>query len=67
MPLEVLWSGDKANLRRRKCAFYWHGNAGESGNPPVLSGVPAPSAEKRLLQVLTAGGDYNPLISEDFE
>jgi DNA primase len=62
VPLEVLWSGDKANLRPQNARSTGMETSGNQGNPPVLSGVPAPSAEKRLLQVLTAGGDYNPLI-----
>ncbi len=62
VPLEVLWSGDKANLRPQNARSTGMETPGNQGNQPVLSGVPAPSAEKRLLQVLTAGGDFNPLI-----
>ncbi|MEX0880501.1 MAG: DNA primase [Thermoanaerobaculia bacterium] len=62
VPLEVLWSGDKANLRPQNPRSMSMERPGNPGNPAVLSGVSAPSVERKLLQVLTAGGDYNPLI-----
>ena len=59
VPLEVLWSADKANLQA--------GNARSigvtvSGNSETLSRLPAPAAEGLLLQVLTAGSSHNSLI-----
>jgi DNA primase len=59
VPLEVLWSGDKANRRGQNPRSI---DVGTPGNSAALSAVEAPPAEKRLLRALTAGGERNSLI-----
>jgi DNA primase len=59
VPLEVLWSGDKANRRSQNPRSI---DVGTPGNSATLSAVEAPPAEKRLLRALTAGGERNSLI-----
>jgi DNA primase len=59
VPLEVLWGGDKTNLQAPAGRFT---GVGTPGNDAALSGVAVPLVEKRLLQVLTAGGEHNSLI-----
>ncbi len=56
VPVEVLWDkpGPQAAAGLR--------TPGTPGNVPVLSGAETPGAERRLLQVLMAGGEFNPLI-----
>ena len=59
VPLEVLWGGEKANLRAE---ITRSSSVGTLGNTAVLSGVEAPTVEKRLLRFLTSGGEHNSLI-----
>jgi DNA primase len=59
VPLEVLWGADKANLQAPAGRST---GVGTPGNDAALSGVAVPLVEKRLLQVLTAGGELNSLI-----
>ena len=59
VPLEVLWSGQKEAPRPARAV---PAGPGTPGNRPALSERPAPAPERRLLQVLTAGGEYNSLI-----
>jgi DNA primase len=59
VPLEVLWGGEKANLRPE---ITRSSSVGTPGNTAVLSAVEAPAVETRLLRFLTAGGDHNSLI-----
>jgi len=59
VPLEVLWGGEKANLRAENPRS---SSVGTPGNNPVLSGPEAPVIERRLLRFLTSGGERNPLI-----
>ncbi|MGH9399765.1 MAG: DNA primase, partial [Thermoanaerobaculia bacterium] len=56
VPVEVLW--DKRGKRPEATAA----TPGTQGNVAVLSAVETPGAERRLLQVLMAGGEFNPLI-----
>jgi DNA primase len=56
VPVEVLW--DKPRGRPRDAVL----PPGTPGNVLVLSAVETPGAERRLLQVLMAGGEFNPLI-----
>jgi DNA primase len=56
VPVEVLW--DKRAKRPESAAPA----SGTLRNVPVLSAVETPGAERRLLQVLMAGGEFNPLI-----
>jgi DNA primase len=56
VPVEVLW--DKPGGRPRDAVL----PPGTPGNVLVLSAVETPGAERRLLQVLMAGGEFNPLI-----
>ena len=56
VPVEVLW--DKPGGRQKGAPR----GPGTPGNVPVLSGAETPAAERRLLQVLMAGGEFNPLI-----
>ena len=59
VPLEILWSGEKANLRPENTRSI---SVGTPGNSQALSAVPPPVAERKLLQVLTASGEYNSLV-----
>ncbi|HTR03812.1 MAG TPA: DNA primase [Thermoanaerobaculia bacterium] len=59
IPLEVLWSGEKANLRPE---ITRSSSVGTPGNAAALSALEAPAVEKRLLRFLTAGGERNSLI-----
>ncbi|MFY9552356.1 MAG: toprim domain-containing protein, partial [Thermoanaerobaculia bacterium] len=59
VPLDVLWSGDKANLRSESSRSI---GVGTAGNAAALSAVAVPNVERRLLQVLMAGGEVNSLI-----
>jgi DNA primase len=59
VPLEVLWGGQKEAARPLRAP---QAEAGTPGNKGALSEKPAPAPERRLLQVLTAGGEYNSLI-----
>jgi len=59
VPLDVLWGGRKEAARPPRGASVEQGTA---GNSPALSERPAPAPERRLLQVLSAGGEYNSLI-----
>ena len=59
IPVDVLWSGDPANLQ---AASGRSTGVGTSGNEAALSGMAVPIIERRLLQVLTAGGEHNSLI-----
>jgi DNA primase len=54
VPLEVLWGADKTNLETAKERS---SGVGTPGNSAALSPREAPSAEKRLLRALTAGGE----------
>jgi DNA primase len=59
VPLDILWSGDKANLRPENTRSI---SVGTAGNEQALSAVALPKLEHRLLQVLVAGGELNSLI-----
>jgi len=59
VPLEVLWGGQKEAQRPVRTP---PPAAGTEGNRTALSEKPAPGPERRLLQVLTAGGEFNSLI-----
>jgi hypothetical protein len=59
VPLDVLWSADKSNLR---APIARSTGMGTPGNAPALSAVGVPGAEKQLLQALMAGGEFNSLI-----
>jgi hypothetical protein len=59
VPLEVLWGGQKETPRLVRTA---PAEAGTTGNRGALSEKPAPASERRLLQVLSAGGEFNSLI-----
>jgi DNA primase catalytic core len=59
VPLEVLWGGEKANLRAE---ITRSSSVGTLGNTAVLSVVEAPVVERRLLRFLTSGGEHNSLI-----
>jgi len=59
VPLEVLWGGQKDAGRPARMPV---SEAGTPGNRPALSEKPAPAPERRLLQVLAAGGEHNSLI-----
>ena len=59
VPLEVLWDGEKANLRADKTRST---GVGTQGNTAVLSTVEAPALEKLLLRFLMSEVDNNPLI-----
>jgi DNA primase len=59
VPIEVLWGGQKEAPRAVRPASF---EAGTPGNKAALSEKPAPAPERRLLQVLTAGGEHNSLI-----
>ena len=56
VPVDVLWDKPKARPASGPAA------PGTQGNLRVLSGVETPRAERRLLQVLMAGGELNSLI-----
>jgi DNA primase len=56
VPVDVLW--DKAAARPATASP----GPGTQGNARVLSELETPKAERRLLQVLMAGGDLNSLI-----
>lgn len=56
VPVEVLW--DKPGPRPAATAR----TPGTQGNIAVLSGVETAGVERRLLQVLMTGGEFNPLI-----
>lgn len=56
VPVDVLW--DKPAARPSPAPK----PPGTPGNDRVLLGLETPKAERRLLQVLMAGGDFNPLI-----
>jgi len=59
VPVDVLWGADKANLDAPKPRSSGVGTAGNSG---ALTAPEAPSAEKRLLRALTAGGEHISFI-----
>jgi len=59
VPLDILWSGEKANLRPENTRSI---SVGTAGNEQALSAVALPKLEHRLLQVLVAGGELNSLI-----
>jgi DNA primase catalytic core len=59
VPLEVLWDGEKTNLRADKTRST---GVGTQGNTPVLSTVEAPVMERQLLRFLMSDADRNPLI-----
>ena len=59
VPLEVLWDGEKANLRADKTRST---GVGTQGNTAVLSTVEAPALEKLLLRFLMSEADNNSLI-----
>ncbi len=59
VPLEVLWGGDRANLRTENPRST---GVGTTGNTPVLSAVEAPAIERRLLRALTTGEEHKSLI-----
>ena len=59
IPLEVLWSGEKANLRPE---ITRSSSVGTVGNAAALSALEAPAVERRLLRFLTTGGERNALI-----
>jgi len=59
IPLDVLWSGEKANLRPENTRSI---SVGTAGNETALSAMALPKLEHRLLQVLVAGGELNSLI-----
>lgn len=59
VPLEVLWGGEKANLRAEITRSR---SVGTLGNMAVLSGVEAPDVEKRLLRFLISENGHNSLI-----
>jgi DNA primase len=59
VPLEILWSGEKANLRPENTRSI---SVGTAGNAQALSAVAPPVAERKLLQVLTASSEYNSLV-----
>jgi DNA primase len=59
VPLEVLWQGEKANLRTEKTRST---AVGTQGNTPVLSAVEAPPVERQLLRFLMSDAEHNPLI-----
>jgi DNA primase len=59
VPLEVLWSGEKANLRTEKTRST---GVGTQGNVPVLSAVETPPVERQLLRFLMRDAEHNPLI-----
>ncbi len=59
VPLEVLWGGEKTNLRTEKSRPT---GVGTQGNTPVLSAVEAPPVERQLLRFLMSDAEYNPLI-----
>jgi DNA primase len=58
VPLEVLWSGDKANLRAENTRSI---DVGTPGNAATLSAMAAPAAERKILRAL-ASGELNSLI-----
>jgi DNA primase len=59
VPVDVLWGADKTNLDAPKPRSSGVGTAGNSG---ALTAPEAPSAEKRLLRALTAGGEHISFI-----
>jgi len=59
VPLEVLWSGEKANLRAE---ITRSSSVGTLGNTAVLSGVEAPEAEKQLIRFLMSESERKSLI-----
>lgn len=59
IPLEVLWEGEKANLRPE---ITRSSSVGTTGNSAVLSAQEAPAAEKQLLRFLTADSQHKSLI-----
>ncbi len=59
VPLDILWSGEKANLQPENVRST---GVGTPGNETALSAVALPKLEHRLLQVLVAGGELNSLI-----
>src|SRR5262245_44365021 len=59
VPLEVLWGGEKANLRPENTRSTGEGTPVNAG---ALSALAVPNLERRLLQALMAGGEHNSLI-----
>ncbi|HEY2797562.1 MAG TPA: DNA primase [Thermoanaerobaculia bacterium] len=59
VPVDVLWGADKANLESPKVRS---SGVGTPGNAGALTAPEAPSAERRLLRALTAGGERIPFI-----
>ena len=59
VPLDILWSGEKSNLRPENTRSI---SVGTAGNEQALSAMAPPVAERKLLQVLTASSEYNSLI-----
>jgi DNA primase len=59
VPLDILWGGEKANLRPENTRSI---SVGTAGNEQALSAMALPKLEHRLLQVLVAGGELNSLI-----
>jgi DNA primase len=59
VPLEVLWSAEKANLEP---SITRSSSVGTPGNAAVLSALEAPAVERRLLRFLSGGGEHNSLI-----
>jgi DNA primase len=59
VPLEVLWSGDKANRRAQNTRSI---GVGTPGNAAALSAVAVPIVERRLLQALMASPELNSRI-----
>jgi DNA primase len=65
VPLDVLWSGDKANLSpENPRSTGVEQGPGTLGNGSVLSAGEIPQAERALLQVLIRGGELKPLITD---
>lgn len=61
VPIEILWEKVKPRAERPRQAASSE-PAGTPRNPAVLSHTEIPAAERRLLQVLMAGAEYNSLI-----
>ena len=59
IPLEVLWGGEKANLRGENSRSTAVGTSGPSN---VLPNQEAPAVERRLLRALTAAEEHKSLI-----
>ncbi len=58
VPIEVLWGGDKANLKAPMSRSI---GVGTPGNSSTLSAMTAPAAERKILRALAAG-ELNSLI-----